>query len=70
MIKKLGSIAPCVLLIRAFITVMDLSEEVHTQVLASLNINIVCPFVNLVDVFDSHLSVTSPVELVFALVSS
>ena len=28
--ERLGSIALCVLLIRAFINVMDLPEEVHT----------------------------------------
>ena len=67
--KKWGFIAPLVLLkTRNFITVVSFPEVIQRWVISSWNINILWPFVQLVDVFASLLSFTSPVEIVFVLV--
>ena len=51
-----------------FITVVDFSDMIHRWELASWNINIVWPSVQLVGVFDSIPHFSLPVEIVFVLV--
>ena len=63
--KKTVSSAPRVLFIRGFIAAVDFSEIIPRQGLTLLNINIVWPFVKLIGVFASLLTIPSPVELVF-----
>ena len=65
MLQKLGSIATHIIFTRGYITVMDLSEYIHMWGFYFLNINIIQPFVNLVTVFASFLSIPSSVEMDF-----
>ena len=66
--KKLGSITPRGLFIRGFITAIDLSERIRIWGLSLLNTNIVWSFVKFIGVFDSLLSITLHVEIMFLLV--
>ena len=67
--KKLGSVPPRGLIkTRTFIAVVDFSGMIHRLGLASWNINIVWPSVQLVGVFDSIPHFSLPVEIVFVLV--
>ena len=58
--KKVVSVAPRVLLKEInLITVIDLSEQVHMWGLVLLNINMLCAFVQLIDIFPILVSITS-----------
>ena len=65
---KKSYISLCVHLTRRFTTVMELSYWFHIQLIDLFNITIIYSFVQSIDVFASLLSITSLVELVFALV--
>ena len=67
--KPPGFIAPRVLMkTQNFITVVDLTEIIQIWRIYSFKTNTACPFIQLIDVFASLPSFTSPVELIFALV--
>ena len=67
--KKEASIStPVLLKERNFITAVDLSETIHRRGPDLLNISILWPFVNLIDVLSSLLSIISYFLLIFMLI--